>query len=185
MDQDLAAGKGREPVEHAAGAALGEMAHFASGFSGRAAIGKFLVVPQGPVDQQTVRTLRFGDDAIGPLAESRRVEATATTRLVDEDDADRVVRRGVMSPGGIGRGFAGKCNRHEPDARNFGDLEGGTTDRIDGSPIHAAIMFEYAQQRVTRREVAVHARCAIHGESTGVFTQCHQSGRMVDLGIDE
>ena len=71
------------------------------------------------------------------------------------------------------------------DARDLGDLDRYAADRVDRSPIHAAVVFEYPEEWVTGREVAMYARCAVDGKSPGVLAKSHESGRMVDLGIDD
>ena len=173
-----------EPLDHAAGAALRQMADFAPALARHARRDHLIVGPKRPVHQHARR-----QPASHPTPHRRSHPTPARTgrSCRSPDPRSRGPR---YLPGRVHRDGGSKepaCWR--PPERATADRQGrrprSALVRIDAAPIHAAIMRQHAENRVASRQVGVGAVGAPDGPGSGRFAQHVKAGRMIDLPIDE
>ncbi|MNZ83967.1 hypothetical protein D3C78_1027110 [compost metagenome] len=184
MDEHLARlGQALEHLEHAAGAALRQVAHGAAELVADACVDHLVVAPQGAVDQQAVGPAHPLQQRAVHLAEAGGVEQLAASADVLDQQAEVVARVRVVAVRRVRRRRAAQRDRREAQRRAGGDGEALVEgDRI---PAQAAVpVAEHVEQREAGGQVLVDHLAAPH-LVRAALAQGQQAGGVVDLAVQQ
>jgi hypothetical protein len=187
VDQDLARAPRQpiEPLEHAPGAALRQVADVAGALLARHAQADHLVVAsrtcRPPARRRPLHGLPHSRSSIAPSPGAY----TGAAALSSSMTAPRCRRAPAH------RGWANTARACSPPATRASVLLGALDRRrtaaieLDAAPIDAAKVAQHAEHGIAARQVGVGAVGAPDGPGARRFAQHVQPGGVVDLAVDQ